>query len=367
MEKNENQTIISEIQKDINKRENYIAILDTNIFYHLSVQNGLDEKIEKIKKDGSIFITRRILKEINNHIDKDKFEKYCRERYDKKRHFKLNKENFDIDIENECNNFFHNSKTINISAIFDFVNLVMQKQDNIFKKNIEQVKQLVNFFEKNCTTHDYFDTGKLMDIEKEYNFRIKDGEVILGCKDFKTDTLSCSDYIIFKELIEISKEKKKDILYVTEDKKEIKEDKNRKKIQKDFHCKTEQNIYFFDINNFMQFLNIKLTKEEEEINRSISRDMNNSKEILNNLVSQTLLNYTNLQNLPFYKDLNRFAETYKHININFPQLSVMKKIFLHERKKYKMFDREYQKIKNCMLNADILKYAFKNNSLSKNN
>ena len=206
------------------------------------------------------------------------------------------------------------------------------------------------FFRNERTTKKYFDYKDLQDIKEEYYSRIDCGDHILGGKDYGKGGISaCSDYIIFKELSEISKENKKDIIYVTDDEKEKKYKYHEYEIQDDFYCETGQRIYFFNINNLIQFLNIELTKEEEEINRSISRDMNNNKEILNSLVSQTLLNYANLQNLPFYKNLNRFAEAYKY-----PWSSdAMRNIILQQEKICKNLEPFY------LLNNKNLNHLFK--------
>lgn len=266
---NENKLIISAIKNDCKEMNKYFIVLDTNIFYQLSIQDQFNDIIKKIKNHKNIFITKRIFKELSSP---EKVIDCCKERLSKKISDQLKKNAFIFDINKEYNEFFRVKETNKLN-ILEFARQIKNKEKEISEKICEEISKLIRFFKESRITKNYFDLKELIEIKNEYEFRIMEGDHILGYKDFNKEISNYSDYIIFKEMIEVSKEKKLDIIYVTEDQKEIKNWKSD--IKQDFENASGHNIYFFDFDNdFMQILDIELTEEEKEINRNVSEAIN---------------------------------------------------------------------------------------------
>lgn len=322
---NENQLIISAIKNDCKEMNKYFIVLDTNIFYQLSIQDQFNDIIKKIKNHKNIFITKRIFKELSSP---EKVKRCCKERLNQKISDQLKKNAFIFDINKEYNEFFR-AKETNKLNILEFARQIKNKEKEISEKICEEILKLIRFFKESRITKNYFDLKELIEIKNEYEFRIIEGDHILGYKDFKKEISNYSDYIIFKEMIEISKEKKLDIIYVTEDQKEIKNWKND--IQQDFKNASDNKIYFFGFNDFMQILNIKLTKEEEKMNENVSEAINfnsnymkyirslyrnmlndsaiNEFAIINNQLENAKKLYKTLQNQSAYKMLSSYNDS----------------------------------------------------------
>lgn len=296
-------------------KQNGLIILDTNSLLNLYRYNKVNrEKFFEILKcvEDRLILTNKSVEEFyKNRIqiikNKSNFKQSLSEELDKNLTLIENKiinNNFNCKNTESCEllKYEHNLKESIIKQINETKQNIKKLIDD-YKNEINDsyfddpiLKKITELFDGKVNSG--FDDEKLKDIYNEgkdrYTKKVPPGYEDLY-KNKKPEPDCYGDLVIWKEMIAISKEKKKHILFVSDDTKEDWKNRidgkdlgPRKELIREFHKETENMFYSFTTQEFIKGISelykIKDTGELEQESKTIKEDLEkneNAKKITN--------------------------------------------------------------------------------------
>lgn len=373
-----NESDFKEIMED-----SYI-ILDTNIllnFYRYSADTK--DKLIKILEDKKerLFLHEIVLKEffrnrytlINDHCNvKNKIESYLG---------KMKKE-FKCELNEYRHMYLDKEKLEKYMDVFE-KNIIkeLDKCDIInFQDEDPILKQILGLFE-NKLIYDFDDEMKSKEVEhaeNRYQNNIPPGYEDVKKKkamnsDFPNDNYKkYNDYFIWKQMIEFSKEHKKNIIFITDDNKEDWFRQNngktigpREELLNEFYKKTEGNkVYIYNTQGFLKAINIPKRNLTEDMMDEISLiseydDAIRRRPKIN--IDNTILNENQIQDIVYKLNLSE----YNNRDENKMRLN---EILSNDMKMEILYNKTiaiHKKIDNTKKNLEELNRLINENELSK--
>lgn len=261
---------------------NGLIIFDTNTLLNLyryseMTTNSIIEILESLNKQ--IFLPFQVGKEFyKNRLS------VINENIKIYNTFKSEFEDLVSSIKNESRNPFFKTKTQKlIENVFEEVDKETKEKIEYFEKlfSKDDIKDKIeNLFSNKINKEQSDDSIQKLFKEGELRYKLK---IPPGYKDDqKHGNDKFGDYIIWKEIIEISKNQNKDIIFVTSDNKEdwwlINEGKTispRPELIKEFHKETLKRIHFYKPFQFLRFANDHV---DSKISDQVIEEVKNLKE-----------------------------------------------------------------------------------------
>ena len=265
-----------ELSQDEKKElwNNAIFIFDTNILLNLYRYSSETSKtlISYIKQ-----LEERVW--LPYYVAYEFMKQRCEVIFERNKIFNQIQENTKHYIENMTKILKLNHQDSDIKALDKLINKWLKKYKDIFKKikyNEDYIlKDLLTLFKSKVGNPYSKETYEQLENEGKERYK---NNIPPGYKDSIKKENKYGDYIIWKEIIQFSKEHKKNIIFVTNDKKEdwwnIIHGETigiRVELRKEFLNETNQKIHMYDmqsfINNYDQYKSVKIdTKIINEIN-----------------------------------------------------------------------------------------------------
>ena len=320
-----------------------IIVLDTNVLlniYRLSYESSenLLNALNNFAKQIWLpyYVGVEFYKNKDN-VAKEKIETLCKNVDDMKKRLDANCSNYKV-----INEIVVCDSTKQCEKYKEFIKMQKKELDDLVhkskKKNDELIQmideKILNIFEDRITKK--LDNETYKKVLSEGQFRMEHN-IAPGYKDIKKNEYECGyrlngDYIIFDSMKRLSKEKKKNIIFVSNDVKEDIYDKKNNcicfSLQKEFYDETGYKIVMMKNDEFNNFCNKIIKDKDEQINKTTKDELKsfssfsmNQNITLNNLKYLNALNTLNTLNY-----LNNSLKELKDSTKNLSEIDNLKKL-----------------------------------------